>query len=124
MDKLFEKYKNYINYPVLNRYVNSTGFWCVYDNIGAFIDTLCRQLIKKMNIHYDVVYIIMSPYHKSDVIYGILAITNGQHYKIINFSHHCKVYNLYTKEMSEKDCKYLDFCRDLFDFNYKKQQKF
>lgn len=124
MDKLFEKYKNYIDYTALNHCTESADYCCIYDNIGSFMDALCRKIINKNNKHHNIIYIIMSPYHKSDVICGLLVTTNNYDFKLINYPHNCKANKLYIKEMTAKDHKYLNFSDELFVLSNKIQQEF
>ena len=65
----------------------------------------------------------MSPYHKKDVICGLLVINNNIiSTNLINL-YVCKDTSLYTTTFSEYDIKYLNFSDNIFKNSNKIQQE-
>ena len=126
MDKLFDKYCGYINYNILNtfRYKNTDKPIYIYDPVYAFFDTLSRKITKEnITDNKTVIYQIISPYHKKDVICGLLVINNNV--VVINLLnlYTCKCADLYSAAFSEHDIKYLSFADNIFRNTNKKQQE-
>ena len=126
MDKLYDKYNEYINYKILNsfRYENTDKTIYIYDPVYAFFDTLSNKIIDE-NITYNktVIYQIISPYHKKDVIYGLLVINNNIVITSLINLYGCKDKSLYTIAYSEHDIKYLSFSDNIFKNSNKIQQE-
>ena len=126
MDKLYDKYNEYINYKILNsfRYENTDKTIYIYDPVYAFFDTLSNKIIDE-NITYNktVIYQIISPYNKKDVIYGLLVINNNTVITSLINLYGCKDKNLYTIAYSEHDIKYLSFSDNIFKNSNKIQQE-
>ena len=126
MDKLYDKYNEYINYKILNsfRYENTDKTIYIYDPVYAFFDTLSNKIIDE-NITYNktVIYQIISPYNKKDVIYGLLVINNNTVITSLINLYGCKDKNLYTTAYSEHDIKYLSFSDNIFKNSNKIQQE-
>lgn len=126
MDKLYDKYNEYINYKILNsfRYENTDKTIYIYDPVYAFFDTLSNKIIDE-NITYNktVIYQIISPYNKKDVIYGLLVINNNTVITSLINLYGCKDKSLYTIAYSEHDIKYLSFSDNIFKNSNKIQQE-
>ena len=124
MDKLFDKYCSYINYTTLNKIIGiDTGIIMLNDPFGAFFDTLCLKISQNCKGENTVLYQIMSPYHKKEVIYGLLVINNDCMLKKILNLPMCKPYQLYTVNFSNNDTKYLSFSNNIFKTSNKIQQE-
>lgn len=125
MDKLFDKYSGYINHKSLNTLLHSNGCQIyIYDHSGAFFDALCNKILHTKSADKNtVIYQIMSPYHKKDVIYGLLVIDNNIVFKDILNTGLCKPLSLYTVDFSLNDVKYLNFSYNIFKISNKIQQE-
>ena len=104
----------YNDYYSLN-YINDTYF--------VFFDRLCQKIYSDISQTADLIYIILSPYHKNNVISGILATTNNNTSVNLINSAHCKVPKLYTLGNFEKYDKILDNTTKLIIKSNKIQQE-
>jgi len=124
-DKLFDKYSAYIDY--ISAYKTSADCFlvnCIYDPIGAFFDAVCHMIIQQFSDDKDIViYQIMSPHHKKDVIWGLTVINNHTVYANLYSLNTCKPTKLYTIPFSEKDMRMLELSDNLFKMNKIIQQK-
>ena len=124
-DKLFDKYSAYIDY--ISAYIISAEYFrinCIYDPIGAFFDAVCHMIIKQFSDNKDIViYQIMSPHHKKDVICGLSVIHNHTAYATLYNMNVCKSIKLYTIHFSEKDIGMLELSDNLFKMSKTIQQK-
>ena len=107
MQKLFDEYTKYINFAYLNKICTADNS-CVYinDPVGAFFDALFRKL-EKEKFKDETIYCIMSPFHKNDVVYGMLVSTNNIFLKNSFNSARCKANKLYSIDFDIKTVKYL-----------------
>lgn len=124
-DKLFDKYLAYIDY--ISAYKISADCFhinCIYDPIGAFFDSVCHMIIQLFSDNKDIViYQIMSPHHKKDVICGLSVIHNHTAYANLYNLNMCKPVKLYTIPFSEKDIRMLELSDNLFKMSKTIQQK-
>ena len=124
-DKLFDKYSAYIDY--ISAYTISAEYFrinCIYDPIGAFFDAVCHMIIKQFSDNNDImIYQIMSPHHKKDVICGLSVIHNHTAYANLYNLNVCKTVKLYTISFSEKDIRILELSDNLFKMSKTIQQK-
>lgn len=125
MDKIFSRYKNYINFDCIDYYFSCPDSLCsIYDPAFAFCDTLCKKYIRNINKENSpTIYIIMSPYHRNDVICGIFVNSNVQFNLNLYKASQCEATSLYTNVFSATEIKYLQLAEDLFDISNKIQQK-
>ena len=114
MQKLFDEYLKYINFAHMAKFSvsdNSCVFIC--DPVSAFFDTLCQQL-EKDKFCNETIYYIMSPFHKKDVVCGMLVATKNIFIKNSQNFSLCKAVNLYSIAFDQKTIKYLQISSNLF----------
>ncbi|MBR2027766.1 MAG: hypothetical protein IKA10_02095 [Oscillospiraceae bacterium] len=125
MDKLFDKFCSYINYRKLYATLQKCSKTIIInDPINAFFDTLCRTVIEKYICDGNcTIYLIMSPYHKKEVIYSLLVVNNKSLALKVSNLPLCKVFQPYTIDFSADDIKYLNHSYKIFRNSNKIQQE-
>ena len=127
MDRIFSIFAPYVNCRRTDCIVKHTALsptdtdFSVNDIYFAFFHKLCLLLAGTI-YPKDTVYLIMSPYHHTDVIYQMII--PGKNSVFTNSAHKnkCKDLCLYTVDGDEKYDDYLIFANNLFKKSEKIQQ--
>ena len=127
MDRIFSIFAPYVNCRRTDCIVKHTALsptdtdFSVNDIYFAFFHKLCL-LLTKIIYPKDTVYLIMSPYHHTDVICQMII--PGKNSVFTNSAHKnkCKDLHLYTIDGDEKYDDYLIFANNLFKKSEKIQQ--
>ena len=128
MDTLFRKKCRCIDFASVSRYYSliinaSSGFrLAVEDSCFAFYDILCRKISEQLFCNEEV-YLILSPYHDTEVIYHIIVHSkNIIIYNTFPFNI-CENSKLYNTLQNQTDTERLTYAIDFFNKSIIKQQE-
>ena len=116
-----DKYSSILNNCGSNSAIKDYCFF-IDDPYCAFFHHLCCRLSQKIYCDNFVIY-IMSPYHHSDVIYGMLVPFQKHYFYCSDNANVCKVDKLYVSDDISKISELADISREFIEKSIRKQQE-